>query len=72
MKNYFIAIVLLAALACSNNSSNKSTPDSINAIEDHPLQDSQVSAFPDGYAPPNAEIDTSQRVKDSIKAAQQR
>ena len=38
----------------------------MNAIEDHPLQATQVAPFPDGYAPPNTEIDSSQKTKDSV------
>lgn len=57
--------------SCSNNSDKENNTDSMNAIEDHPLQDTQVAPFPDGYAPPNDSIDSSQRVKDSVTHSKQ-
>ena len=67
MRHLIFIFLMLSLLSCSNNTKeNSSTTDSINAIEDHPLQDTQVAPFPDGYAPPNAEIDSSQKTKDSV------
>lgn len=68
MKNLFpIALLLLAA--CGSMDNDKGMKDSINAIDSKNLMDTSVSPLPDGYAPPNSDIDTSQRVKDSIQAA---
>lgn len=69
MKNYLFIFYILAFFSCSMSSDKKPGPDSINAIEDRPLEDTTVAPFPDGYAPPNADIDTSARVKDSIRRA---
>ncbi|HEY2726431.1 MAG TPA: hypothetical protein VGI61_04610 [Parafilimonas sp.] len=68
MKNFFLSIFAVTFLSCGSNTSkdNNATTDSANAIEDHPLQDTQVAPFPDGYATPNAKVDTSQNKKDSL------
>lgn len=66
MKNVFLLMLTLTFFSCANNSNNTPAPDSANAIEDHPLLDTQVAPFPDGYAPPNTKIDTSQAKKDSL------
>lgn len=55
--------------SCQNNLKNTPAADTVNAIDDRPLQDTTVAPFPDGYAPPNADVDTSARVKDSIRRA---
>jgi len=68
MKNFLSPFLIFIFLSCSGTSNNVSSTDSANAIEDHPLQDTQVAPFPDGYAPPNTEVDTSKRIKDSINA----
>jgi hypothetical protein len=71
MKNIFLSILAVIFFGCNNNSSdNKPVYDSANAIEDHPLEDTQVAPFPNGYAPPNTKIDTSESKKDSIRATQ--
>jgi protein-tyrosine phosphatase len=71
MKNILFLFLLVMFFSCQTNPEDKSATDSMNAIEDRPLQDTSVAPFPDGYAPPNTDIDTSARVKDSIKKAQQ-
>ena len=48
-------------LSCSSNTGKTSGTDSMNAIEDHPLQDTTVDTLPNGYAPPNDSIDTSNK-----------
>lgn len=68
MKNLLVVFMLMCT-ACGSHTIDEGTKDSINAIEDHPLLDTSVSRIPDGYAPPNADIDTSKRIKDSIKAS---
>ena len=69
MKNILVAFLMIMLFSCQNNLNNTPAADSVNAIEDHPLQDTSVAPFPDGYAPPNADVDTSVRVKDSIRRA---
>jgi hypothetical protein len=66
MKNFFLSMLAVAFLGCGSNTNNNTTTDSANAIEDYPLQDTQVAPFPDGYATPNAKVDTSQNKKDSL------
>ena len=68
MKNFFLSILVVTFFGCGGNSNNNTSTgtDSANAIEDHPLQDTQVAPFPDGYATPDAKIDTSQNKKDSL------
>lgn len=69
MKNYLFIFCMLVFFSCSTGTDKKPGPDSMNAIENRPLEDTTVAPFPDGYAPPNADIDTSARVKDSIRRA---
>jgi len=58
-------------LGCASNTSNSSTPDSINAIDQRrDINDTNVTPIPDGYAPPNDSVDTSKRIKDSINSSQ--
>jgi len=71
MKNIFFIFLTLIFVSCASNTDKQTTADSANAIDQRPLQDTSVSPNPDGYAPPNAEVDTSQRVKDSINKAGQ-
>jgi hypothetical protein len=66
MKAFFLSILVVTILSCGNSTNNNASADSANAIEDHPLQDTQVAPFPDGYATPNAKVDTSQNKKDSL------
>ena len=67
MKNFCLLILVITFLSCGGNANNNNAAtDSANAIEDHPLQDTQVAPFPDGYATPNAKVDTSQNKKDSL------
>jgi hypothetical protein len=69
MKNTVFIFLILTFLSCSSNTNKQTPADSANAVEQHPLQDTTVSPNPDGYAPPNTTVDTSQRVKDSINRA---
>ena len=71
MKNLLFVFVMLIFFSCSGNSNKTPTTDSMNAIEDHPLQDTSVAPYPDGYAPPNTNVDSSQKTKDSVKALKQ-
>ncbi len=66
MKNIYLLILTITFLSCAGNTDKNVSTDSANAIEDHPLQDTQVAPFPNGYAAPNAKIDTSKRIKDSL------
>lgn len=62
-------LTCMMALSCSTGSNNVSETDSMNAIdESNGIMDTAVGPNPNGYAPPNADIDTSQYRKDSIKA----
>lgn len=62
-------LLCMLALSCSTGSNNVSETDSMNAIdESNGIMDTAVGPNPDGYAPPNTDIDTSQYRKDSIKA----
>lgn len=72
MKNIFILLLAITCFSCNNTQSNASSPDSMNAIEDHPLQDTNVGSHPDGYAPPNTKMDTSMERKDSIQQSKQK
>ncbi|MEP6467045.1 MAG: hypothetical protein ABJB05_12120 [Parafilimonas sp.] len=69
MKHIIFIFLALGFCSCSSNTNKKTDTDSANAIEQHPLMDTMVSPNPNGYAPPNATVDTSQRVKDSINGA---
>ena len=69
MKNYLFIFCMLILFSCSSGSDKSPGLDSIDAVGDGTEEDTTVGAFPDGYAPPNAEIDTSARVKDSIRRA---
>ena len=66
MKNILVLILAITFFSCGSNTNNNAVTDSANAIEDHPLQDTQVAPFSDGYATPNAKVDTSQNKKDSL------
>jgi hypothetical protein len=66
MKNFFLSILAITFLGCGTNTNNNTTTDSANAIGGPPAEDTQVAPFPDGYATPNAKIDTSQNKKDSL------
>ena len=64
-----MAVICILALSCSTAPKDASEMDSMNAIdESNGIMDTAVGPNPDGYAPPNADIDTSQYRKDSIKA----
>lgn len=71
MKNIFFVFILMAMFSCSNNSGSSEGTDSMNRIDDRPIPDTQVAPFPDGYAPPNADMDTSQEKKDSLENLKQ-
>ena len=66
MKNIFLSFLAVIFFSCGGSNEKISTADSANAIEGSPAQDTQVAPFPDGYATPNAQIDTSQKSKDSL------
>ncbi len=68
MKSFFLSILAVTFLSCGNNTSNNSntTTDSANAIGGPSIEDTQVTPRPDGYATPNAKVDTSQNKKDSL------
>lgn len=69
MKNILMILTCMMALSCSTGSNNVSETDSMNGIdESNGIMDTTVGPNPNGYAPPNADIDTSQYRKDSIKA----
>ena len=70
MKNFFIIIVLIILSGCSTNSDKAKQVDTMNGINDNSL-DTTINPQPNGYAPPNTKIDTSQQRKDSIKARKQ-
>jgi len=67
MKYFIFIFLMLLSFGCSTNSNKSSTTDTMNGIEDHPAQDTSVTPRPDGYAPPNAKIDSSEKTKDSIR-----
>lgn len=71
MKTIFVLAFLTLLFSCSSGKNDKSKQaiDTMNGIDNRGIQDTQVSPQPNGYAPPNTKIDTSQRLKDSINAA---
>jgi len=66
MKNFLFAILILLLASCSSNNNKVSTTDSMNRINDNTSQDTAIGPNPDGYAPPNTKIDTSQAREDSV------
>ena len=66
MKNFFLSILAVTFLSCGTNTNSNTTTDSANAIGGPQIEDTQVAPRPDGYATPNAQIDTSQKSKDSL------
>lgn len=66
MKNFFLSILAVTFLGCGSNTNNNATTDSANAIGGPQIQDTSVTPRPDGYATPNAKVDTSQNKKDSL------
>ena len=66
MKNVFILLFTIIFFSCGGSSQKAPVTDSANAIGGPPAEDTQVAPFPDGYAPPNADIDTSKKIKDSL------
>jgi len=69
MKNLLFIFLILTFFSCSDNAGKISSADSANAIDENnnAMQDTAVSPNPNGYAPPNAKIDTSEYRKDSIR-----
>ena len=67
MKYFIFIFSMLLSFGCGNNVNNSSTKDPMDSIEDHPVQDTSVAPFPDGYAPPNTKIDSSEKTKDSVR-----
>ena len=66
MKNIFVLILAAIFFSCGGSNEKAPVTDSANAIGGPPAEDTQVAPFPDGYAAPNAEMDTSKRAKDSL------
>jgi hypothetical protein len=69
MKNIVFVFLMIMFFSCQDSLKNTPPEDSTNAIEDHPLQDTSVAPYPDGYAPPDTKVDSSQKTKDSARAA---
>jgi hypothetical protein len=66
MKNIFLSVIALAFFSCGGSNEKAPAPDSMNAIGGPQIQDTQMAPFPDGYATPNAPVDTSPKSKDSL------
>ncbi len=66
MKNIFLSIFTLIFFSCGGSNQKAPVTDSANAIGSSQIEDTQVTPIPDGYAPPNAEVDTSKKMKDSL------
>ena len=66
MKNIYLSLLTLIFFSCGGSNQKASVTDSANAIGTSPAEDTQVSASPNGYTPPNTEIDTSKKTKDSL------
>jgi hypothetical protein len=69
MKNFLCILLMLLFFSCSSNNNKAAVTDSANAIEQHPLQDTNVTPVPDGYAPPNTKVDSSRNKEDSVNAS---
>jgi hypothetical protein len=70
MKKILPVFVLILCISCGSRTENTSGADTMNGIEMRPANDTDSAiTHPDGYAPPNATIDTSQKTKDSINAS---
>jgi hypothetical protein len=72
MKKVLPVFMLMLFISCGSRTENTSTADTMNGVDTRPRDDNNDSAIthPDGYAPPNTSIDTSQKTKDSINASQ--
>jgi hypothetical protein len=68
MKNIFLSVIALLFFSCGGSNEKAPTTDSANAIGGPQIEDTQVAPRPDGYATPNAPVDTSQKSKDSLDA----
>lgn len=66
MKKLFFVCVISLLVSCAGNTSTSTDP--ANAIDNAQLDTGTSSPQPNGYAPPNTKIDTSQARKDSIRA----
>jgi hypothetical protein len=66
MKNIFLSVIALVFFGCGGSNEKAPTTDSANAIGGPQIQDTEMAPFPDGYATPNAPVDTSQQSKDSL------
>lgn len=66
MKNIFLSVIALIFFSCGGSNQKAPVTDSANAIGGPQTQDTQVAPFPDGYATPNAKVDTSEKSKDSL------
>lgn len=67
IKNFLAASALVILAGCSTNTDKTKQVDTMNGIQNNTL-DTEIAPQPDGYAPPNTKIDTSQARKDSIDA----
>jgi len=68
MKNIFLLVLAVIFFSCGGSNEKAPTTDSANAIGGPQIQDTQVAPRPDGYATPNAQVDTSQKSKDSLNS----
>ena len=67
MKKFLLIILVISVFGCATQTEKTSAGDSMNGISTNGIEDTTVSPRPDGYAPPNTEIDTSENRKDSIE-----
>ena len=70
LKNFFIATASIIIAGCSTSPDKTKQVDTMNGIQSNTL-DTEIAPQPNGYAPPNTTIDTSQARKDSINARKQ-
>jgi hypothetical protein len=68
MKNIFLLVFAVIFFSCGGSNEKAPATDSANAIGGPQIQDTQVAPRPDGYATPNAQVDTSQKSKDSLNS----
>lgn len=66
MKNIFLSLLTIIFFSCGGSNQEAPVTDSANAIGNPPAEDTQVSASPNGYTPPNTAVDTGKKTKDSL------
>ena len=66
MKTIFLSMFAIIFFSCGGSNQKAPVTDSANAIGGPQVQDTQVTSIPNGYAPPNTDVDTSQKMKDSL------